>query len=171
MAHALIETFLPFDLESLFVSTVNLLLGPALDPQLLENRSFWLHKAYGVFNDLVAAGNRVAEFRKSELLQLDGLLTCVQSQNPSPSNENHVSQHAEQLHENHLPDSLLEPSLLMMNPQAQGNEILPSPISGVLDEVSFETGLTAAQILDMANSIETSDTDWMSHTMMEHSIW
>lgn len=58
-----------------------------------------------------------------------------------------------------------------MDPQQETNELLPSPISGVLDEVSFETGLTAAQIMDMANSIDASDTDWMSHTMMEHSIW
>lgn len=168
----MIETFLPFDLESLFVSTVNLLLGPALDPQLLENRSFWLHKAYGVFNDLITAGNRVAEFRKAELLQLDGLLTCVQSQNPSPSNTNHIAHHAVHHPNSHIDESSLEPSLLLMDPQRQdGNEILPSPISGVLDEVSFETGLTAAQLMDMANAIETSDTDWMSHTMMEHSIW
>lgn len=165
------ETFLPFDLESLFVSTVNLLLGPALDPQILENRSFWLHKAYGVFNDLVAAGNRVAEFRRSELQQLDGLLNTVTSQGPSPSNENHMTQHLAHHQNHHVDESALEPSLLLMNPQPEGTEILPSPISGVLDEVSFETGLTAAQIMDMANSIETADTDWMSHTMMEHSIW
>ena len=156
-------------MESLFVSTVNLLLGPALDPQLLENRSLWLHKAYGVFDDMMASGNRVAEFRRSELQQLDELLKRVsgtQSETSSPPAEPQVVKP--------LPgtsETPQEPSFLMMATQGVANEILPSPISGVLDEVNFETGLTAAQIMDMANSIETSDTDWMSHTMIEHSIW
>lgn len=42
----------------------------------------------------------------------------------------------------------------------------------VLDgECDFGTTLTSAEIMAVADSIETFDTEWVSNAMVEHSIW
>lgn len=45
------------------------------------------------------------------------------------------------------------------------------PGGGVLDENYFGTEFSAAQIMDTVNSINCDHTDWMSQTVLEHSIW
>lgn len=86
------ETLLPFDLEPLFVSSLNLLLGPVLNPKLLENGSQWRQNYRIIFNEMVGKSNLIAEFRQSELQQLDDMLrrlpaTSGQSPNPDPDQE------------------------------------------------------------------------------------
>ncbi|KAJ5122980.1 hypothetical protein N7448_009077 [Penicillium atrosanguineum] len=73
----LLETFLPFDLESIFISTVVLLIGPAID--IRWNCPAWLEKAYMIFEDIIESGNLIAKFRRSELQLLDELLSCFPS--------------------------------------------------------------------------------------------
>lgn len=38
-------------------------------------------------------------------------------------------------------------------------------------ELGFTNRLTAEQIMAVADSIESIDTEWMSNAMIEHSIW
>lgn len=66
--------FFPYDTEAIFVSTTNLLLGPAVDPQFINGGRTWRQRAFVVFDDMINCGNQVAKFRKDELLQLDELL-------------------------------------------------------------------------------------------------
>ncbi|KAF3346577.1 Vacuolar protein sorting-associated protein 35 [Verticillium dahliae VDG2] len=60
--------------KTIFVSTTNLLLGPAVDPQFINGGRTWRQRAFVVFDDMINCGNQVAKFRKDELLQLDELL-------------------------------------------------------------------------------------------------
>ncbi|PNH75391.1 hypothetical protein VD0001_g2182 [Verticillium dahliae] len=74
MNQGLLGAFFPYDTEAIFVSTTNLLLGPAVDPQFINGGRTWLQRAFVVFDDMINCGNQVAKFRKDELLQLDELL-------------------------------------------------------------------------------------------------
>jgi len=53
--------------------------------------------------------------------------------------------------------------------QGDDNETLASLLAST-DEDSMDTWFTTAQMIDMANSIANSDTEWVSHTIMEHDI-
>ncbi|KAJ5825947.1 hypothetical protein N7474_003085 [Penicillium riverlandense] len=167
-AEGLLETFIPFDLESISVSTVILLMGLAVDPRFPESNSIWLERAYAIFDEMVRDGNQVANLRRSELQQLDETLRCisqVQSQPlPAPAflQQNGVFQH------DHSPDAAsLEAS--MTEPLHCNSPLRPDSL---LDgECDFGASLTSAGIMAMADSIESYETEWVSNAMSEHSIW
>ncbi|OJJ82913.1 uncharacterized protein ASPGLDRAFT_37022 [Aspergillus glaucus CBS 516.65] len=71
---SLLDSFLPFDLESTFVSALVLLLVPFVDPYLLDDSQPWLQKAYDVLDEMIYRGNQIAAFRRSDLEQLHDLL-------------------------------------------------------------------------------------------------
>ncbi|KAF2143961.1 uncharacterized protein K452DRAFT_150693 [Aplosporella prunicola CBS 121167] len=174
-AQGLLETFLPFDLESLSVSTVALQLARAVDSRLSENYTLWLHQAWSIFEEMVTDGNVVAEFQKAELQQLDEML-CLLPQQPQSRCLSRSPPFSAQQGGGALdrPPSQMPPTAASMPPtaaQTVDNGLLPSPISGILEGFSFDGGLTTAQIMDTANSIESGDTEWLSHTILEHSIW
>ena len=142
------------------MSTVTLLMGPAIDSRLLENHRPWLDKAYAIFDEIILNGNVVASFRRSELQRLDEMLSTISS-SPSSPQRNALP---------HLQISLLEQ---MPPPATQpvSNDNLAALGSGMNDEFSFANGMTTAQLMELAESIESGDTQWMSNTMIEHSIW
>ncbi|KAL3467055.1 hypothetical protein BJX64DRAFT_274107 [Aspergillus heterothallicus] len=72
---SLLDSFFPFDLESTFVSSVVLLMAPAIDSNLMDNQMPWLQKSCVVLDDMITRGNLIARFRKAELEQLDSLLS------------------------------------------------------------------------------------------------
>lgn len=169
-AQNLLETFLPFDLEAISVSTVNILLAPSIDSQLLENRVTWLDKAYAIFDEMASAGNVVAEYRRAELSQLDRML-CQLSQRHSRDGSASFNPQQDAMHDQPPSGLPLEASMPQASAQSTNHNILPSPISGILDELCFDGGLAGAQIMDTVNSIDSGDNEWMSHAILEHSIW
>ncbi|KAJ5321532.1 hypothetical protein N7476_004534 [Penicillium atrosanguineum] len=162
----LLETFLPFDLESIFISTVVLLIGPAID--IRWNCPAWLEKAYMIFEDIIESGNLIAKFRRSELQLLDELLSCFPQDQPRCLSAP-VS----------FPNNLLNPPMphdsLASSFHPSTNALNHDPSSGqgptIDDDFNFTDGLTATQIMAVADSIESIDTEWMSNAMIEHSIW
>ncbi|KAF9878797.1 C6 transcription factor [Colletotrichum karsti] len=174
-SQGLLETFLPFDLEAIFVSAGSLLLGPAIDPQTFDNLSPSLEKAYAVFDEMVAAGNAVANFQKAELQQLEIMLNQLTPCAPlseqmlvGEASEAQQTQPQQQLSDDTSPHDTVISSLTTDLSQ---NDSYTSSIPGNLEEMTFDSGLTMTQLLDMANSIEHEDTEWMSQTIVEHSIW
>ncbi|KAF4482885.1 putative transcriptional regulatory protein [Colletotrichum fructicola] len=174
-SQGLLETFLPFDLEAIFVSTGSLLLGPAIDPQAFEGVVPSLEKAYAVFDEMIAAGNAVANFQKAELQQLEIMLQQLTQTHPQPAtddsgavNEAPCQQQQQQIADDTSPHDTVISSLATDLSQ---NESYTSSLPGNLEEMTFDSGLTMTQLLDMANSIEHEDTEWMSQTIVEHSIW
>ncbi|KAJ5180047.1 transcriptional regulator family: Fungal Specific TF [Penicillium capsulatum] len=160
----LLETFLPFDLESVFVSTVILLMGPAIDARWTYPA--WLEKAYAIFEEIMETGNLIAKFRRSELQLLDELLGCFPQDHPRCLSAP-VS----------FPNNILNASNVALassfppSAHALNHDMLSDAGVSIDDECSFTPGLTAAQIMAVADSIESIDTEWMSNTMIEHSIW
>lgn len=145
-------------------------MAPSIDPQLLEHRPTWLDKAYAIFDEMATSGNIVAEFRRAELRQLDKMLDQLSRLR---SRDASASLNAEQdVVQNNPPSALLpESSMHHATAQSAGNTLLPSPISGILDELCFDGGLAASQIMDTVNSIDSGDNEWLSHAILEHSIW
>ncbi|KAJ5110164.1 hypothetical protein N7532_002809 [Penicillium argentinense] len=164
-SEGLLETFLSFDLESIFVSTVVLLMGPAIDTRWTY--PFWLEKAYAIFEDIIDSGNLVAKFRRSELQLLDELLSCFPQEHPrclsAPvSFPNGVLNNPEVPLATSFPPST--------QAHALDHDILSDP--GItMGGSDFTSRLTAEQIMAVADSIESIDTEWMSNAMIEHSIW
>ncbi|KAL4948001.1 hypothetical protein BDW69DRAFT_102889 [Aspergillus filifer] len=142
---SLLDSFLPFDLESTFVSSVVLLMAPAVDCTLLESRSPWLQKSYMILDDMINRGNLIAKFRKSELEQLSGLLYQ------------------------------LAPDRMQGEGSTKGQLVeIPSPLPPayrVPELPSLHDGLTTAEIMAVAESIDTGDVDWVAHAVTENHIW
>jgi proline utilization trans-activator len=166
-AHLYLETFLPWDLDSLFVSTMVLILTRFVDASLMENQAAWLEKAYGFLETMVSSGNRIAAFRVIELRKLDEMLSdYVQSQQrPTTSST--------------VPDSGIgsqQVNLGMSFPEGYHStaglmthdDTIPPPYTGLSDEGSgFGDDLTAEQILAVAESMDIEATDWLSFATLD----
>lgn len=152
-------------------------MGPVLDPQLFEERSYWLRKSFAIFDELIGCGNQIAKFRKSELCQLYRMFTepaaggPIQSSQPD-HNTSHVSHYTNALCEATAEFSRGGPSDGI---SAVAGPSLPTPFSSgtMPDEDGSGMGnmMTTAQMLDISNSIDGIDTEWMSQAIMDHSIW
>lgn len=59
---------------------------------------------------------------------------------------------------------------VLPHPEGDDNPF-PTPLTGNFDDFGWDSGLTTAQMMDLANSIGSSDTEWMQHAMTEHGIW
>ncbi len=140
-----IDSFLPFDLESTIVSSVVLLLAPAIDSSLLESRRPWLHKSYMILDDMISRGNLIAQLRKSELEQLSNLLYQL------------------------TPDRILPEDQRKLHPVELSSPLAPA--YRVPDLPSLNDGLTTAEIMAVAESIDTGDVDWVAHAVTENQIW
>ncbi|KNG84696.1 C6 transcription factor [Aspergillus nomiae NRRL 13137] len=70
---SLLETFLPFDLENLFSSFFILSLISAILPDIIPDPSY-RDMGFSLLDDMIARGNRVAQLRKSEIVQLEELV-------------------------------------------------------------------------------------------------
>ncbi|GAA84838.1 fungal specific transcription factor domain-containing protein [Aspergillus luchuensis IFO 4308] len=162
------KTFLTFDLESLFISTVVLLMAPAIDRQLVVNDTWWHATADLIFNDMVEAGNQIARFRHSEIQQLDeklNLLLPNQDQNGQSNPEvlqHSITKHPLSSHEAHTATPMEENS--RADPFLGGET---TRVTGC----AFEPSLTSAEMMAMANSIELFDAEWVSTMMDNHAIW
>ncbi|KAL2856630.1 fungal-specific transcription factor domain-containing protein [Aspergillus pseudoustus] len=143
---SLLDSFLPFDLESTFVSSVVLLMAPAIDFNLLDNQVPWLQKSCVILDDMITRGNLIARFRKAELEQLDGLLSqLVPGRQPQ------------------IVDSTRKTEILGF-----ASSPLPPPYP---DLPGLSDGLTTEDIMAVAESIDTGDVDWVAHTITENEIW
>ena len=118
---------------------------------------------------MIENGNLIAKFRRSELHLLDELLSCF-AQHPPRCLSAPVSFPS-------FPNDVLNPSNSSVEiassfpptSQALTHDILSdAPID---EEGTLAAGLTAAQIMAVADSIESIDTEWMSNAMIEHEIW
>ncbi|KAG4262915.1 hypothetical protein FPRO03_10278 [Fusarium proliferatum] len=160
-SQGLLEAFLPFDLESLFVSSFNLLIAPVLDPRFSEYDATFRHKTHIIFNEMISKGNLIAMFRRSELQQLDDMLGRLprdqSDTTPVPIDGQIIGG----------TNGEGEGSLNDLN---DDNETMASMLPG-MDDLGMDAWFTTAQMIDMANSIANSDTEFLSHAMMEHDIW
>lgn len=69
------ESFIPFDLESIWSCALVLLLAKLVDPSLLRKEESCMPKIHSILDEMVSRGNLIAGLRKIELQQLDETLT------------------------------------------------------------------------------------------------
>jgi hypothetical protein len=145
-------------------------MGPAIDPRVLESHPNWLEKAYAIFDEMIRDGNQVARFRRSELQQLhETLLGCVYGDQPRQLAVPDLFQQADVLPNPASPSVTPIPGAM---PQSiRYDDALLRPDTDLDVECDFSTMLTSAEIMAVADSIESYDTEWVSNAMVEHSIW
>lgn len=162
----LLETFLPWDLDALFVSTMVLILIRFVDFSLMDNQSLWLDKAYGFLETMVSNGNRIASFRFIELRKLEEMLAEFSVNRHRPSTLSPSSGGPLPVTEQRLsfPEGYHSTAGLV-----HPDDTLPPPYTGISDEGSgFGDDLTAAQILAVAESMDIDDTDWLSFATLDN---
>lgn len=71
------ESCIPFDMESTWSAALVLLIVSIVDPSLSENNDSSLHTAYTVLDEMSSRGNRIAAYRRAELLQLQTTLQTL----------------------------------------------------------------------------------------------
>lgn len=164
-----VETFLSFDLESIFISTVVLLIGPVIDRTLLEDSSWWPEKAFEIFRGMVEAGNRVARLRWTELQQLDRTLREIPALPAASSAPKAGDARSLAL------SQLISPATSHLSPHVdrESHQLAPSleNMCSTYQDFEFGSSLTSAEMTAMADSIELYDAEWVSNAMMMHDIW
>ncbi|KAL1608129.1 hypothetical protein SLS60_003068 [Paraconiothyrium brasiliense] len=162
------ETFLPWDLDSLFVSTMILVLIRFVDDSLSEDSSAWLNKAFAFLDTMTSNGNKIAEFRCAELRKLEEMLTeysanrtpqqhpPLQPLAPLPPQQQQPIGQRPRTDGYFMPPDTQSPRT-MMNSEAMGM------YNAFSDESSgFGDDLTADQILAVAESMDLGTTDWFN---------
>ncbi|KAF4977143.1 hypothetical protein FZEAL_6286 [Fusarium zealandicum] len=143
------ETFLRFDLDATFTSTIVLLMAAAIDSSLLQDHSPWSQRAYAIFDEMYSRGNLVADLIASELKQLEGLLSkFLVKDNSSPA------------HNRHTPGvgsvDDMDTSTIEVAGYAQPFELETSEDFGL--GLNYE--LSAEQLMNMANSLDIDSLTW-----------
>ena len=143
-------------------------MGPAIDPLLVDDHSWWLQKAYEIFQEMVEGGNQVARFRWSELQQLEKTLGEITQTRTASSTSEIVSRNSGAI------PQLLSPAISCIPvPVGQGfcNDTSLMADTTLDAELGFGPVLTSAEMTAMADSIEMYDAEWVSNAMMTHDIW
>ncbi|KAL6705524.1 hypothetical protein ACN47E_006641 [Coniothyrium glycines] len=162
----LLETFLPWDLDALFVSTLVLILTRFVDFSLMNSDVSSLDNAYALLDSMAANGNRIAAFRATELRKLDEMLedhTKNRQQQPyttSPYLSLPLSNVQQPLD---FPDGYQSTASLL------NADDIPPPYAGLSDESSGSgDDLTAEQILAVAESMDIEGTEWLSFATLDN---
>ncbi|KAK6221842.1 Zn(II)2Cys6 transcription factor [Colletotrichum tabaci] len=166
-SQGLLETFLPLDLDSLFVSTVALLVARGVDSRLIESQSPWLEKSNAILEEMVAGGNLIAAFRKNEMQKLEEMLVEFEASRPRASGESIAAPTAMSWQQ---ADTTLQASARgeVQEPISQDN--LPVCREFTTDSSSQAEDLTTQQIIDVVNSMEWEDNEWMSFTTIQDEV-
>ncbi|KAI7377669.1 hypothetical protein KC328_g14315 [Hortaea werneckii] len=151
-SQSLLETFIPFDLESAFSSAIVLMITATVDPSLIRKETDWLPVAYGVLEEMEGRGNLVASLRKSELEHLDKNLKSL----PSAPIGSAVANEPEN-QTNFLNGPFENPNMADTLVGGDG----PSDIDTLCDWNS-EEALNGEQLMAVADSLDFSDLDWLS---------
>lgn len=150
-----------FDLEALSISTTNILLAPAIAAGPAPNHDVILHKAYSVFDELVAGGNRITGLMRSELQQLGQLLAAASS---GPSQDGRpMSGDTVGTTQPMTCDGVSSAIHTAQPPPVQpvlGELVEPLP-GVVFGADGFGGVLSSDQIMDLANAIDMDQADWM----------
>lgn len=150
------DTFLPFDLDSTFVSAVVLSIASFTDSSLVDERTGWLHKTNLILDEMISRGNLIADFRKSELGQLTRMLSQV-----APDTHFDIDH----------PPKLKPPGSDPTRPSSPFGSHHYGAVDGVPGLPMLDYGLTTAEIMAAAESIDTGDVDWIAHAVTENQIW
>ncbi|KAF4454343.1 proline utilization trans-activator [Fusarium albosuccineum] len=141
---SLLDSFLRFDLDAIFTSTIAILIAAAIDPSLVRGHTLWSQHSHSMLNEMTSRGNRVAFRVQSELKLLEDLLDRLPGSPPQDDDNSHLS-------------STRTPTFISM---AQTHDSL-SPGDLYIDEFNLQDGYTTEQLISLANSIDIDSLDWL----------
>ncbi|KAH0436011.1 zn 2cys6 transcription factor [Colletotrichum camelliae] len=75
----LLESFLTFDLDATFTAAIAISMGAAIDPSLIPDHAQLTQRAHALFDEMSSHGSKIAAMIASELKQLDGYLSHLQT--------------------------------------------------------------------------------------------
>ncbi|KIX00026.1 uncharacterized protein Z518_10953 [Rhinocladiella mackenziei CBS 650.93] len=78
--HHLLDSFLPFDLESIFSAAFIVTMASAIVPSMIPDVASFKATSYRILDYLIRKGNIPAQFRKQELLCLDEMILPLLNQ-------------------------------------------------------------------------------------------
>ncbi|KAI3401420.1 hypothetical protein diail_11504, partial [Diaporthe ilicicola] len=168
------ETFLSLDLDPLYVSSLVLLVGAAVDKSLLEDRDAWVRRCMALLEDIESSGNLISRWRKSEIQRLDEMLTAI-------SDDTNIKATSSSAGSAPMDNAGAPPvQSTVFHPDAANNSLnnpglFPMPQPGPLDVPTTTIGggddLWAEHILAIASSIQDEDAEWIDRAIVDNSIW
>lgn len=148
---------MPFDLEALHTSATNIIVGSVVLPDPASGFTSGLQKAFSAFELLSASGNLIAQAEQAELQQLQQLVlqfVAAEAARPPPAPTGTTTGY-----------SCETPSRFML---AQIDHGLRTPTSGGdYTEEFINSSFSTAQIMDMVNSIDRDQNDWISEEVID----
>ncbi|KAI9695084.1 MAG: hypothetical protein M1820_008946 [Bogoriella megaspora] len=153
-SQSLLETFVPFDREATFSSSVVLSVAAAVDPSLVKDRGPRFITACNILDEMVTCGNRIADLQRRELDQLDSSLRRLQEM-PNTVNLNRQIQ-------NETPESSASYSALPADGQFhRRDQSMPDvDLGNLLGEWNPEDGLNGEQLLAVVESLDYGQLNW-----------
>lgn len=141
-----LETFLPFDLDATFSSSIAVLMAATIEPSLLPDYAAWLNRAYSVLEAMSTRGNAIADMHCKELRQLECLLSRLSSRDSQASTA--------------VPFDVQGMAAGAMCQDLEGNVLAFTSLAGGGDgwmgDFGHDFELGAEQLLDLANSLDFS---------------
>ncbi|KAM0794849.1 Zn(II)2Cys6 transcription factor [Usnea florida] len=151
-AQSLLESFIPFDLESTWSCAVVLLVTKMIDPSLLRRNESWLEQTHLILDEMVSRGNLIAGLRKAELQQLGDTLTKLHNTSTSlitPQTSVMQSFEGDHMGGEGVREMGSVPSQVQFEP---------------LQDWNSEEGLSGDQLIAVADSLDFTNLDWFSAT-------
>ncbi|KAL4969847.1 uncharacterized protein BDV14DRAFT_195379 [Aspergillus stella-maris] len=174
--NSLQEVFLPFDMEFTYAAAMHVMMAGALFPNVMEAQEFnYVRTAYGILDTMISRGNRLADARKGELVQLEvlfrelagrierrGMETLVLPPAPALSDATVPEQFLRLGIENHIgDDATAGPASSLPVP---GADTIPDLTTGssITGDPGSPSALAQAPNLDFLDSIGISSYEFFS---------
>ncbi|KAL2414860.1 hypothetical protein ABEF95_006427 [Exophiala dermatitidis] len=155
----LLESFLPFDLESAFCSGLMIFMGAFVEPTLVNNLAAAAQTTYRVIDDMIGKGNMVARFRKAELEQLSKMLEELEPEAGNYAARSRiVSRRASAGPNVHGQDG--QTTAVNETPGAQLDDISLEGNVEPFGEWTWPDAMDPIQLMNVAESLDASRFDW-----------
>ncbi|KAM0424927.1 hypothetical protein ACHAPT_009728 [Fusarium lateritium] len=151
----ILEGFLRFDLDATFAAHITLLMAPAIDPSLVKGQSTWSQRSYGILDDIICSGNMVAVQMKSELQQLEDILSRLPVGDGFKPGE---TPQRDNPHSSASP-TRASPKPALPQPTAFQGDSQPLEDALPMEGLWWQDGLTAEHLINFANSIDVDSLD------------
>lgn len=164
----LLETFLPWDFDALFVSTTVLILIQFIDGKTNSSEADRLDDAFKLVEHMASCGNDVAAHRMHELHVLGNMLRVAMPVSGPQSDRQKLSHPAGDSRHMDLISEHRDCSAAALNgTRAEMGNGGIAAANAPMDGSGQGTDLTAEHILAMTDGMEIEENDWMSLLMFD----
>lgn len=153
------ESFLPFDLDAAFASTVLLLMASASDNSLASREDEYWNMSETILEEISSRGNLIARHMKAELNQLNNIFSQLPPSNAASGRSSANRRARRQGHERSESATSMQTELATGYPAYAG----PMPI----ERCDWQNGFTSENLTLFAEALNPDDLDWISSTVFD----